>query len=200
MLIPYIKEKQERLFYAINTAIRTNNVSVVNKFLDLGIKPDEKMPIFGSPIEIAIKGNYRISLSRLIDLCKHPTSVDQYLATLVKNNDSENLITLIKHGANVDALGELNQTPLQAAVSEGNKDMATILLQNGADVNCGRKTPLMIATLSNDIEMVRLLLDKGADINKESQISGFGSRTTPMKKAEKDKKDEIIELFNSYIK
>ena len=40
---------------------------------------------------------------------------------------------LLKNGANIEARGEINETPLMESISSGNIEAVTLLLQNGAD-------------------------------------------------------------------
>ncbi|XP_051838651.1 fibronectin type 3 and ankyrin repeat domains protein 1 isoform X2 [Antechinus flavipes] len=75
---------------------------------------------------------------------------------------------MIKDGCKIDVLDTgSGWTPLMrvSAVS-GNKEVASLLIDAGADVNVkdkDGKTPLMVAVLNNHEELVQLLLEKGAD-------------------------------------
>ena len=54
---------------------------------------------------------------------------------------------------------------LTIAVQKGNLPMATLLLDNDADVNAGSCTPLIQATRGWHVEMVCLLLERGASFD-----------------------------------
>ena len=76
---------------------------------------------------------------------------------------------LIANGADVNAYGEVGDTPLHAAK---NIEIAKILIDNGADIHadCDCGTPLHTA---EDAEIAQLLIDNGADVN--AYTLGMGS-------------------------
>ena len=53
----------------------------------------------------------------------------------VNSQSKEDVILLIKNGANVNQQGELNFTPIQNAFIHGNLDIIKILLENGAEIS-----------------------------------------------------------------
>jgi len=53
----------------------------------------------------------------------------------VNSQSKEDVILLIKNGANVNQQGELNFTPIQNACIHGNLDIIEILLENGAEIS-----------------------------------------------------------------
>ena len=62
------------------------------------------------------------------------------------------------------------------AVNDGNKDMAKLLIANGADVNIDDGIALERAVRNGDIEMVKLLLERGAKprrfVSKDGNANG----------------------------
>ncbi|TSW08324.1 DNA polymerase epsilon subunit 2 [Bagarius yarrelli] len=92
---------------------------------------------------------------------------------------------MIKDGCELDIRDTVSQwTPLMrvSAVS-GNANVASLLIQAGADVNVrdkDGKTPLMVAVLNNHEQLVRLLMDSGADWDVKNE---FGSSAIEMAKA-----------------
>jgi len=90
------------------------------------------------------------------------------LLNKVRSNDLNAVKDLINAGADVNIQDDMmGYTPLYLAISEGNKDMAELLLAKGADINKADKrtgyTPLMMALNSNKEELAKFLIDKGAD-------------------------------------
>ncbi|KAL9601918.1 MAG: hypothetical protein Q9179_002705 [Wetmoreana sp. 5 TL-2023] len=76
---------------------------------------------------------------------------------------------LVPRGARIRDSGALCEV-----VAGGSIELATCLLDKGADVNmsqCGSTPPLMLAAAQGYEEMVRLLLDRGADV---SSVDGEG--------------------------
>ena len=68
--------------------------------------------------------------------------------------------------------GYRNLTPIEVAILSKNKDLATFLIQKGADVNykdAQGNTLLHLAVQNKDKEMVLLLLENGADVNAQNR-------------------------------
>ncbi|KAH8726635.1 ankyrin repeat-containing domain protein, partial [Phaeosphaeriaceae sp. PMI808] len=76
---------------------------------------------------------------------------------------------LLKHGANIDWLGDDRLTPLMYAIKQDNRDMVSFLLDNNADVNVrGERgqTVLHIATQNRNEDIFKLILkSKGLDFD-----------------------------------
>lgn len=72
-------------------------------------------------------------------------------------------------------IGWSGDTALNLAVRLGNLQIASMLVEAGADVgatdgNC--QSPLMNASARGDVQMVKLLLEYGADVNKSNRCQG----------------------------
>lgn len=86
--------------------------------------------------------------------------------------DNKKLFTLNMPTEIIEGYFEISETPLQAACTEGNYDMAKYLLDNGADVNFtffDDDSPLNCAIESDKkgrLKLVHLLVEYGADCNK----------------------------------
>ena len=91
------------------------------------------------------------------------------LIAAVKDNNIDNVKTLINKGDDVNERNRNEETPLTIASSLGNVEVAKILIINGADVNAKRYvnsyTPLMYAAEDGNDAVVKLLIDNGADVN-----------------------------------
>jgi hypothetical protein len=89
----------------------------------------------------------------------HPASVEGHV---------EIARLLLKCGADVDARGTLDMSPLQLASAHGRLNAVQCLLDHGADVNFqdeDHRTPLSLAVDSGHVEIVRALLEHDADLN-----------------------------------
>jgi uncharacterized protein len=113
--------------------------------------------------------------------CLISISFSQELVVAVKTHDAEKVKALISSGADVNAKGDSNVTPIIAAVRSGDSLITGILLEHGANANETirervdkdmetEKTALMLAAERGFINIAMLLLDKHADINKQASL------------------------------
>ncbi|KAF3392461.1 putative ankyrin repeat protein [Penicillium rolfsii] len=82
---------------------------------------------------------------------------------------------LISKGADVTAQGSYYGNALQAASSEGHRDIVKLLLDQGADVTAQggyHGNALQAASSEGHRDIVRLLLDQGADVNAQGGLFG----------------------------
>ena len=127
-------------------AVRTGNVSKVEKQIDEGADVDERYRVFG---ETAL-----------------------HLAALGGNLQIVTL--LIEAGANIDAIG-YSYTPLMIAAEAGDVEMVRLLIKSGANVNISNyyendelfkpNTALMAASSNGHSEVAQLLIEAGADVH-----------------------------------
>jgi hypothetical protein len=84
----------------------------------------------------------------------------------IKKGDAAKLKTLISDSDNANASIAGNKTILMLSVWEQKLEIASILIEKGADVNAkdaSGKTPLMLAVWKENLPLVKLLISKGAD-------------------------------------
>jgi len=76
----------------------------------------------------------------------------------------------LRRGADINGFDRHGETPLHSAVKGGNEETATLLIEEGADLNIGTTrggdTPLHYAVMWANWDIVRILLKSGADENK----------------------------------
>jgi ankyrin repeat protein len=85
---------------------------------------------------------------------------------VAKKGDLARVQQLIESGVDINATDRRNLTALMWASSNGNIEIARLLIEKGADVNAHSGwTALIWAAAKGQTDVVKLLLEKGADIN-----------------------------------
>jgi len=108
---------------------------------------------------------------------------------------------LIKSLANVDVVttAEMySRTPLMEAIYNKNFEVATLLVDNGANVNlCDNEgySAVHYAVYAKAVQLFRLMLSKNGDANKKSNDG-----KTPLDLAQEQGYEEFPEIFNEHIK
>jgi ankyrin repeat protein len=103
---------------------------------------------------------------------------------------------LIARGANVNAKGRKDWTPLMVAAGRGDNAMVKSLISRGADVNARNTygtTPMIMAAASGDCETAKLLIKKGADMETKD-LNG----DSPLSVAIKEGNGEVASLLRSH--
>jgi cytohesin len=85
----------------------------------------------------------------------------------VKDGDFEDVAKCLEEGASLNARNLNGWTPLDVAASNGDKEMAELLIAKGADVNGG--VALHVAARHGYKHVAEFLIAKGADINAKSK-------------------------------
>jgi ankyrin repeat protein len=99
---------------------------------------------------------------------------------IIKNKD-----TLLRKYIN-------SETPLHIAVRTGNKEIVTLLINAGANINiyAGCDKPINIAVENNNYELVSLLVDRGTNINYDNCFQNI-----PIIQASSKGNFEMVKLF-----
>lgn len=93
----------------------------------------------------------------------------------------------------IKAVDERGYTPLHVAARGGRLEIASFLVEKGADLEAKNPTgftPLFLAVLGKRLDAVKLLLDKGADPNAQTRF-----QTTPLFMAAESGHVEVIRLL-----
>lgn len=107
------------------------------------------------------------------------------------------LVTLLQHGADVNAKDSNDTTALTWAVAFGQYDNCKVLIEHGADVNAKNRqgvTPLFVAISHGSFDICKLLLENDADV---SCVTPDG-RHTPKTVAVQGGHSEIAALIDEY--
>ena len=115
----------------------------------------------------------------------------------VEKGDKELVKILLEAGADVEAVGTFDRTPLARACDGNAVEIMQILLDKGADINKKRAvdggTVLMSAAANGRTEAVKLLLKKGADVNIKD-----GRGFTALTYAKIWKRKDVIDLLRAH--
>jgi ankyrin repeat protein len=115
-------------------------------------------------VQKQLKGSSNGSAGQSSRLTRCPTHHND-LPVATFHGDRSIVETLLKEGADVNAIDEYLGDALYAAAYRGNTDIVGILLEYGADIDKRWNTQLLAAADKGYVEVVQLLLDKGANIN-----------------------------------
>ena len=92
--------------------------------------------------------------------------IDKMLMDAVKTGDTARVVELIDRGADLNTKDYYTgYTPLIQAAWRGHTDIATLLIEGGADVNAKGSdghTPLIWATVNGHTDIIKLLRAHGA--------------------------------------
>ncbi len=132
---------------------------------------------------------------RPIDTTKTGKENNQHLLIeAVRENDREQVNSLLKDKTNVDAKDEFGKTALLLASTLGLTDIAAMLIESGANLEArdsGGNTPLINASYGGHVKLVELLIKSGAKVNAESN-NGSTARSWSYKAGRPDGVNEKI--------
>ncbi|KAK6540808.1 hypothetical protein TWF694_008197 [Orbilia ellipsospora] len=177
---------------ALVYAIWKRNVPVIRLLLQAGARSDSKDDVGGTPFSYALCSGDNEVVQQCFNEGIEPGLVERMRRDLLLTAASrgrEDVVRLLLEVStiNPNARNRDGQTPLYIAAQHGNKEIAALLLENGADKE-GRdnfnQTPLLVAAEHGNKEIVALLLENGTKIegrgyhNQTPLIAaaGFGSR------------------------
>jgi ankyrin repeat protein len=178
-------------FTALMAASKNGRIEVVKKLLDQKLNVDAQGKQGVTALMLAAENN-QVEVVKLL-LAKHadPNLEDQtgwsaLMKAVYQGNTScvEALAALSRQ--------EVNRSLLIAALT-GHKEIAKILLDNGAEVDTRAddgRTPLMLAASKGDNDMVSLLLKAGADATLTDK-SGVSAPALAMSKGYKEVADRL---------
>lgn len=113
-----------------------------------------------------------IPLAHTVAISK--TATDELLEVVQrKETTSDDIITLIDKGADVNATNDAGDTPLTLAARNGHRDVCLTLISKGANVNAANdfgNTPLFLAASGGLADVCLTLINNGANINAKTHF------------------------------
>lgn len=116
----------------------------------------------------------------------------------IKNGDRNTVEEMVKkEPETVNVLDPVtHNTPLHTATFNREEELASFLVENGADVNAVNRyggTPLQFAAANGGLKIAKMLIEKGADVNASSN-----NGNTPLHFAAGNRKESIRSLIDNH--
>jgi ankyrin repeat protein len=177
--VPYIQYKyQDGTLSLIQLATETNNLHAVSKLLQYNCYKDVinmQSAFSGNPLTSAtFHGNLEMIDVLLENGCKVNDHKMPPTLGAVFGNKIQCYEKLLKAGSDVNALSHDGNSPLIIATMLNQKEIITLCLQNGADVNYANEE--FTATdhaLKHGVELVQLFLKYKPNLNRQSPKLGY---------------------------
>ena len=129
-------------------------------------------------------------------------TMDDLLLKSIAKNDIEMIKIAIANGADVNYVKKGYHTPLSLAIKKANIELASYLINNGADPNIKMEldderiiTPLIIAVQNDNFIAIQFLIESGTNIN---EPIGYGD-TPLMVSIKKTSLSRSLEILNFLI-
>ncbi len=106
----------------------------------------------------------RIAISR-----PDPTELNRQFISAIENAKYDEVVRLLKLGANIKAINQEGDTPLHIAVIESDIDMVALLITNKADVNAAGRKGNKPLHYTQDTEIARKLIEHNANVGVEDE-------------------------------
>lgn len=117
-----------------------------------------------------------VVVSMLMGMPVGAASLEERLHRAAEKGDAAAVRTLLGQGAQVDARGAANATPLLAATHHNHVEAALALIQAGADVNAKdaiQDSPYLYAGARGHLEILRATLSAGADLKSTALLEAI---------------------------
>jgi ankyrin repeat protein len=175
-------------------AVELGNERAVKIFLKIGVKPDERDQLGGTPLIKAAMLNRKALVALLLESGADPSGKNAQGLTPLHwaafKGFADIAQLLLDKGADVGAKGGPGVTPLMQAAMNGHAAVCSLLVGKGANVNepdNDGMTALHKAVSDGHAEVVKILVAAGGD-----PAAKAATGATPLSIAEKKKRPEIF--------
>lgn len=175
-------------------AVELGNERAVKIFLKIGVKPDEKDQLGGTPLIKAAMLNRRAVAALLLESGAGANTTNAQGLTALHwaafKGFAEVAELLLAKGADPNIVGGPGVTPLMQAAMNGHAKVCSLLVAKGASVNLPDKegmTALHKAVSDGHAEVVKILVAAGGDVNARTAAG-----QTALSIAEKKKRSDVI--------
>ncbi|CAL8247507.1 unnamed protein product [Lota lota] len=168
----------------LHIAVVQGKEAVVHKLIYIMEAARENLNIYNhlrqTPLHLAVITQQEGLVDVLLRAGADPASLDRHGRTALhlccEYGQADCLSTVLSQSSSslscLDATTFEGLSPLHIAVQGGHKDLVTMLLDAGADINIkdikSGQSPLMYAVERNNVDMVQFLIESGSDVNGQS--------------------------------
>jgi ankyrin repeat protein len=127
-------------------------------------------------------------------------ALSEELDWALRHREPEEILSAIKHGANMNQLDGYGNTPVMLAAMKRSTALTQFLISNGADLekqNTNGHTALMLAVMNRSPEVARLLVDAGVDLDKTSRGMFMGKYCTALDYAKNCNSSEMAQMLQT---
>eukprot|EP00118_Oscarella_pearsei_P003104 m.12968 g.12968 ORF g.12968 m.12968 type:complete len:2147 (+) comp24414_c0_seq2:49-6489(+) len=160
------EHKTDEMHNALMEACMDGHVDVAEILLNHGAQINMPVDGFEAPLTLAACGGHGDLAKVLIECGANLEELNDegYTPLMEAAREGNDVVCLlVNSGANVNAITEETQeTPLSLCCCGGLVEVATFLLDHGADIELGASTPIMEAAQEGHYDLVKMLLERGA--------------------------------------
>ena len=188
-------------------AVKRKNAQIVRMLVEAGAEINRGEKTKQSAMQLAFQGQNPELIAYLLKQGGNPLAVGKggfgLLTTAVEKLDLEGArkllekgaSSLLKEGANVNAVVNNELTPLAIAVKRKNAQIVRMLVEAGAEINRGEKTKqsaMQLAFQGQNPELIAYLLKQGGNPLAVGK-GGFGLLTTAVEKLDLEGARKLLE-------
>ena len=195
IVLKIIFDKSIERLPAVHKAARIGDLAGLKTIVEAGGDLESKDASGWSPLVRAAYEGHLDIVKYLLDTGVDAKSTDGTSALFWAASEGRlgAVKSLVEAGADMNTqVGDYGQTPLAEAVGNNKNDVASYLVEKGADVNLWDKekwwSPLMSA--ASRLDLVKLLVSHGADVNARNE-----SGHTPLSRAVQGQRLEVVKYL-----